>query len=88
MSNPPAQFPLGGVRTLIGNLEFIFVLSPEGDGHIQVYAGAPAGTGKGDVVLMLDANGFEQLKAAVKSADALIDRMIAEGRVKRMVLPY
>jgi hypothetical protein len=37
---------------------------------------------------MLDAGGYERLKAIVRGADKAIDRLIAEGKVKRMVLPY
>ena len=37
---------------------------------------------------MLDAGGYEQLKAIIRNADEVIDRMIREGRIKRMVLPY
>ncbi|HEX7957545.1 MAG TPA: hypothetical protein VF508_11415 [Pyrinomonadaceae bacterium] len=84
----PLQVDLGTVETLIGNLQFTFVISPEGDAHIQLYAGDPAGVGQGRVLLMLDAQGFERLKAIVKGADREIDRMIREGRIKRMVLPY
>jgi len=82
------QTDLGTVETLLGDLQFTFVLSPEGDAHIQVYATAPPGAGKSGVVLMLDANGFERLKAVVRGADGLIDRMIREGKIKRMVPPY
>jgi hypothetical protein len=37
---------------------------------------------------MLDANGFDRLKSVVREADNVIDRLIVEGRIKRMVLPY
>jgi hypothetical protein len=37
---------------------------------------------------MLDAKGYEQLKAIINDADGVIDRLIAERRIKRMVLPY
>lgn len=86
MADAPFQVDLGTVETLIGNLQFTFVLSPEGDAHIQVYAANPSSTG--GVTLMLDANGFERLKSVVKEADKVIDRLIGEGRIKRMVLPY
>lgn len=39
-------------------------------------------------MLMLDAGGFERLKAVVRGADGTIDRLIREGRIKLMVLPY
>jgi hypothetical protein len=76
------------VETLIGNLRFTFVVSPEGDAHLQVYATDPSSAGKAGVLVMLDANGFERLKDIVKGADGLIDRLLGEGRIKRMVLPY
>lgn len=82
------QTDLGTVETLLGNLQFTFVVSPEGDAHIQVYAVDPSSAGKSGVMLMLDAKGFERLKAIVKGADGAIDRMIREGKIKRMVLPY
>lgn len=82
----PIQIDLGTVETLIGNLQFTFVVSPEGDAHVQVHAANPSGAG--GVLLMLDAGGFERLKAIVKGADGVIDRLIGEGRIKRMVLPY
>ena len=88
MQSETIQTDLGSVETLIGSLQFTFVVSPEGDAHIQVYASAPTGSGKSAVMLMLDANGFERLKAIVKGADGAIDRLIREGRIKRMVLPY
>jgi hypothetical protein len=84
----PFQLELGSVETLIGNLQLTFVVSPEGDAHIQVYATNPSTAGKGGVMLMLDARGYERLKAIIKGADGVIDRMIAEGKIKRMVLPY
>ena len=87
MEPAPVQVDLGSVETLLGNLQFTFVVSPEGDAHIQVYAD-PLSAGKPGVVVMLDAQGFERLKAVVKGADVLIDRMILEGRIKRMVTPY
>lgn len=90
MSEKPdatTQVDLGTVETLLGNLQFTFVVSAEGDAHIQVYATDPSGPGKG-IVIMLDAQGHERLKAIVKGADGVIDRMIAEGKIKRMVLPY
>ena len=86
MQEAPLQVDLGTVETLIGNLQFTFVLSPNGDAHIQVYAANPSGAG--GVMVMLDANGFERLKAIVREADGVIDRLIGEGRIKRMVLPY
>ena len=82
------QTDLGTVETLLGNLQFTFVVSPEGDAHIQVSAVDPSSAGKSGVMLMLDAKGFERLKAIVKGADGAIDRMIREGKIKRMVLPY
>jgi hypothetical protein len=39
-------------------------------------------------MLMLDARGYERLKAVIRGADGVIDRMIREGKIKRMVLPY
>jgi hypothetical protein len=88
MPEAPVQIELGAVETLLGNLQFTFVMSPEGDAHIQVYAADPSSAGRGGVMLMLDAGGYERLKAIVRGADGVIDRLIAEGRVKRMVLPY
>jgi hypothetical protein len=81
------QIDLGAVETLLGDLQFTFVVSAEGDAHIQIYATDPSGPGKG-IVIMLDAQGYERLKAIVKGADGVIDRMIAEGKIRRMVLPY
>ncbi len=88
MQDAPSQIDLGAVETLIGNLQFTFVVSPNGDAHLQVYATDPSRASKAGVSVMLDANGFEQLKAIIKGADGVIDRMIHEGRIKRMVLPY
>lgn len=88
MPEAPVQIELGAVETLLGNLQFTFVMSPEGDAHIQVYAIDPSSAGKGGVMLMLDAGGYERLKAIVRGADGVIDRLIGEGKVKRMVLPY
>lgn len=88
MPEAPVQIDLGAVETLLGNLQFTFVLSPEGDAHIQVYAVDPSSAGKGSVMMMLDAAGFEQLKAVIRGADGVIDRLLAQGKVKRMVLPY
>ncbi len=84
----PVQVDLGTVETLLGNLQFTFVLSPEGDAHIQVLARDPSSAARDAVLVMLDANGFERLKSVVKEADGVIDRLISEGRIKRMVLPY
>jgi hypothetical protein len=88
MQGETIQTDLGSVETLLGNLQFTFVLSPQGDAHIQVYAVDPSSATKASVMLMLDANGFERLKAIVKGADGVIDRMIREGKIKRMALPY
>ena len=88
MPDAAQQIELGAVETLLGNLQFTFVVSPEGDAHIQIYASDPSSSSKGGVMLMLDARGYERLKEIVKGADAAIDRMIAEGRIRRMVLPY
>jgi len=88
MQDALSQIDLGAVETLIGNLQFTFVVSPNGDAHLQVYATDPSRASKAGVSVMLDANGFEQLKAIIKGADGVIDRMIQEGRIKRMVLPY
>jgi hypothetical protein len=88
MPDAPVQIELGAVETLLGNLQFTFVVSAEGDAHIQVYAVDPSSAGKGGVMLMLDAQGYERLKAIVRDADGVIDRMIGEGKIKRMVLPY
>ena len=88
MPDAPHQIELGAVETLLGNLQFTFIVSAEGDAHIQVYATDPSSAGKGGVMLMLDAQGFERLKAVVKGADGVIDRMIAQGKIRRMVLPY
>ncbi|HEX8720326.1 MAG TPA: hypothetical protein VF736_06780 [Pyrinomonadaceae bacterium] len=85
---PSQQLDLGAVETLLGSLQFTFVVSPEGDAHVQVYAADPTSAAKGGVMIMLDAAGYERLKAIIKGADRAIDRMIAEGRIKRMVLPY
>ena len=88
MQEAPFHIDLGTVETLLGNLQFTFVVSAEGDAHIQVYATDPSSAGKGGVMLMLDAHGYERLKAIIKGADGAIDRMIGEGKIKRMVLPY
>lgn len=88
MQDARAQVELGTVETLIGNLQFTFVVSPEGDAHMQVYATDPSSAGKAGISVMLDAAGYERLKAIIKGADQTIDRMIREGRIKRMVLPY
>ena len=88
MPDAPLQIDLGSVETLLGNLQFTFVVSAEGDAHIQVYATDPSSAVKGGIMLMLDAQGFERLKAIVKGADRTIDRMIGEGKIKRMVQPY
>lgn len=88
MQEAPLQVDLGSVETLIGSLQFTFVVSREGDAHIQVEAANPSGGSRGNIMLMLDAQGFERLKAIIKGADRTIDRMIAEGRIRRMVLPY
>ena len=85
MPDDPLQIALGKVETLIGELEFAFVVSEGGDAHVQVSA---TNAGKGSVLLMLDGNGYEQLKAIIRNADEVIDRMIREGRIKKMVLPY
>jgi hypothetical protein len=90
MSGKPdaaTQVDLGTVETLLGSLQFTFVVDAEGDAHIQVYATDPSGPGKG-VVIMLDAQGYERLKAIVGGAERAIDRMIAGGKIRRMVLPY
>ena len=60
-------------------------MSEGGDAHVQVSA---SGAGKGGVLVMLDGNGYERLKAVIKNADEVIDRMIRAGRIRRMVLPY
>lgn len=88
MQERPLQVELGAVETLLGNLQFTFVVSEGGDAHIQVYATDPSNASKGGVMLMLDARGYERLKAIIRGADAVADRMIGEGRIKRMVLPY
>lgn len=88
MQQAPVHIDLGSVETLIGSLQFTFVVSAEGDAHVQVSAANPSGAGKGDVIVMLDGNGFERLKQIVRGADGVIDRMIREGRIRRMVLPY
>jgi hypothetical protein len=88
LQEAPLHVELGAVETLLGNLQFTFVVSPGGDAHIQVYATDPSNASKGGVMLMLDAQGYERLKAIIRGADAVADRMIGEGRIKRMVLPY
>jgi hypothetical protein len=88
MPEAPVHIELGAVETLLGNLQFTFVMNAEGDAHIQVYATDPSSARKASVMLMLDAAGYERLKAVVRGADGVIDRLIAEGRVRRMVLPY
>lgn len=88
MQESPLHVDLGTVETLLGNLQFTFVVSAEGDAHIQVYAADPSSAGKGGVMVMLDAGGYERLKAIIKGADGMIDRMIGEGKIRRMVLPY
>lgn len=88
MQRETLQTNLGAIETLIGNLQFTFVVSPEGDAHIQIYAADPSSAAKSGVTLMLDAKGFDRLKAIVQNADGVIDRLIREGRIKRMVLPF
>ena len=88
MQQPPVHIDLGTVETLIGSVQFTFVVSAEGDAHVQVSASNPTGGGKGEVLVLLDGNGFERLKQIIRGADGVIDRMIREGRIKRMVLPY
>jgi hypothetical protein len=85
MPDVPLQIAVGKVETLIGELEFTFVVNERGEAHLQVSA---TNAGKGSAVVLLDANGYEQLKAIVRNADGVIDRMIREGKIKRMVLPY
>lgn len=79
---------LGNVKTLIGNLDFTFVVNGGGDAHLQVYATDPSNAGKSGVLVMLDTNGYEQLKAIIKNADDMVDRMIRAQRINRMMQPY
>lgn len=88
MQDAPLQINLGKVQTLIGELEFTFVVEQDGDAHVQVYATDPSKAGKSGVLVMLDANGYEQLKAIIANTEGVIERMIKERRIKRMVLPY
>jgi hypothetical protein len=88
LNETPQQVDLGTVETLLGNLQFTFVISVDGDAHIQLYATDPSSSGKGGVMIMLDAQGYERLKSIVKGADRVIDRMIGEGKIRRMVLPF
>lgn len=88
MPDATTQADLGSIETLLGNLQFTFVVSPDGDAHIQVYAANPSSAGQGGIMLMLDAQGYERLKAIIKGTDGVIDRMIGEGKIRRMVLPY
>ncbi len=88
MTDAPLHVDLGTLETLIGSLQLTFVVSGEGDAHLQLYATDPSRAGGAGVLLMLDAAGYERLKGLVREADSTIDRMIAEGRIKRMVLPY
>jgi hypothetical protein len=88
LQESPLHVDLGTVETLLGNLQFTFVVSAEGEAHVQVYAADPSSVGKGGVMVMLDAGGYERLKAIIKGADGVIDRMIREGKIRRMVLPY
>jgi hypothetical protein len=88
MQDAPLQVDLGAVETLIGNLRFTFVVNVEGDAYLQVDAGNPSKAGNDVVMIMLDAIGYEKLKAIIRGADGVIDRLIREGRIKRMVLPY
>lgn len=84
MPDAPLHVSLGKIETLIGELEFTFVVNEASDAHVQVSA---TNAGK-SALLMLDAGGYEQLKAIIRNADGVIDRMIREGRIKRVVLPY
>jgi len=87
--NPPLHVDLGSIETLLGSLQFTFVVDASGDAHIQVSASNPSGGAKGgDVLLMLDAQGYERLRSIVRGADGVIDRLIREGKVRRMALPY
>ena len=88
MADAPLHVDLGTLETLIGSLQLTFVVSEEGDAHLQLYVTDPSRAGGAGVLLMLDAAGYERLKALVREADSTIDRMIAGGRIKRMVLPY
>lgn len=88
MPDAPLQVELGTVETLLGNLHFTFIVNADGEGHVQVYATDPSNLKKNDIVLMLDAGGYERLKAIIKGTDEVIDRMIRAGRIKKMVLPY
>ena len=88
MPDAPVQIELGAVETLLGNLQFTFVVSAEGDAHIQVYATDPSKAGRDGVMLMLDGRGYERLREIIRGADGAIDRLIGEGKIKRMVLPY
>ena len=46
MQEAPVQIDLGAVETLLGNLQFTFVMSPAGDAHIQVFADDPSSATK------------------------------------------
>ena len=63
----PLQIDLGSVETFLGNLQFTFVVSAQGGAHIQVYATNPSSVGKGDDMIMLDAQGYECLKAVYRA---------------------
>ena len=66
LQEAPLHVDLGTIETLLGHLQFTFVVSAEGDAHIQVYASDPSSAGKGGVMLMLDAQGYERLKEIVR----------------------
>jgi hypothetical protein len=88
MPDSPLQIDVGTVETVIGNLRFSFVVNEEREAHVQVYATDPLSAEKRFVLVTLDADGYEQLKAVIRDTDDLIERMSRVERIKRMAQPY
>ncbi|MCA1567270.1 MAG: hypothetical protein LC803_16780 [Acidobacteria bacterium] len=82
------QINIGTIRSVIGQLNFTFVVGSDGNGHLQVMATDPTNLRKAGVYLTLGAAEFEQLKRITTDTEDVVAKLQASRQMNRMLNPY
>lgn len=88
MNDISLQFNLGSTGTQFGQLSFSFLVSNNGNAHLQIWASDPSNMRRAGVLLQIAEDGYRVLKELCAKTDEAITRLKSSGQMLSMSLSY
>ena len=82
------QFNLGSVGSNRGELKFTFVVSNNGNAHLEIYAFDRTDLRKSGVLLMLDERNYRTLKQLIADTEETIEKLKLSGQWLKTQISY